>query len=215
MQEETLFITFEGIEGCGKTTQVERLSKTLSRYHLPHVVTLEPGGTEVGRQIRRILLDAGNKGLAPLTELMLYEADRAQHIEEIVRPALEQGTWILCDRFFDATVAYQGGARGQDRQLIDFLNDNVTGGIKPDRTFLLDCPVETGLSRAIARNRTARDKGQDRFEREEKAFHSAVREAYLELARIDRERFIVIDAASSRDDIEKEIFHHVRSMLPE
>ena len=209
-----MFITFEGIEGCGKTTQVERLSKTLSRYHLPHVVTLEPGGTEVGRHIRRILLDAGNKGLAPLTELMLYEADRAQHIEEIVRPALERGTWILCDRFFDATVAYQGGARSQDRQLIDFLNDKVTGGIKPDRTFLLDCPVETGLSRAIARNRTAHDKGQDRFEREETAFHRAVRETYLELARRDKERFIVIDAAASRDDIEKEIFHHVRSMLP-
>jgi len=209
-----LFITFEGIEGCGKTTQIERLSKTLIRYRIPHVVTLEPGGTEVGRHIRRILLDAGNKGLAPLAELMLYEADRAQHIEEIVRPALELGKWVLCDRFFDATVAYQGGARGQDGQLIDSLNDKVTGGIKPDRTFLLDCPVETGLARAIARNRTALDKGQDRFEREKTAFHRAVRKAYLELARRDRERFIVIDAGSSIDEMEEEILRHVELMLP-
>lgn len=209
-----MFITFEGIEGCGKTTQIKRLSKTLTRYEISHITTLEPGGTEVGRHIRRILLDSGNKGLAPLAELMLYEADRAQHIEEIVRPALEQGKWVLCDRFYDATVAYQGGARGQDGRLVDFLNDKVTRGIKPDKTFLLDCPVETGLERAIARNRTAHDKGQDRFEREKTAFHRAVREAYHELVRKDRERFIVIDATSSIDEMEKEIFRHVRSMLP-
>ncbi len=208
-----MFITFEGIEGCGKTTQIKCLSRTLTRYEIPHVMTMEPGGSEVGKHIRRILLDAGNKGLAPLAELMLYEADRAQHIEEIVAPALEQGKWVLCDRFFDATVAYQGVARGQDGQLIDFLNDKVTKGIKPDRTFLLDCLVETGLTRALARNRRAHDKGQDRFEREKMSFHRDVREAYLELAQKEPQRFIVIDAASSIHEMEEEIFQHVRSML--
>ena len=209
-----MFITFEGIEGCGKTTQIKCLSRTLTRCEIPHVTTLEPGGTEVGKHIRRILLDAGNKGLVPLAELMLYEADRAQHIEEIVGPALEQGKWVLCDRFTDATVAYQGAARGQDGQFVDFLNDKATKGIKPDRTFLLDCPVETGLARALARNRLARDKGQDRFEREKRAFHRDVRDAYLELAQKDTQRFIVIDAASSIHEMEIEILQHVRSMFP-
>lgn len=210
-----MFITFEGIEGCGKTTQIKLLSQTLTRQGIPHITTLEPGGTIVGRHIRRILLDSANEGLTPLAELFLYEADRAQHMEEIVKPALEQGKWVLCDRFFDATIAYQGSARGQDIPFIDSLNKRATTGIAPDRTFLMDCPVEVGLTRAIERSLTAQDTGQDRFERERTAFHRKVREGYLELARLDSERFIVINAALSIGEIEKEILHHVQSMLPE
>ncbi len=142
---EGVFITFEGMEGCGKTTQVKRLARRLRGLAVPVVVTLEPGGTAMGRHVRRVLLDSRNDALTPLAELMLYAADRAQHVEEIIKPALRAGKCVLCDRFSDATVVYQGAARGQDRKLIRLLNNVVTGGIRPHLTFLLDCPVEMGL----------------------------------------------------------------------
>jgi dTMP kinase len=165
IQEEVcLFITFEGIEGCGKTTQIKRLTRNLQKEGIPCRATLEPGGTAVGRKIRRILLDSRNKGLTALAELMLYEADRAQHVEEVIKPALERNLWVVSDRFFDATVVYQGFARGQDRKLILDLNKKAAQGLVPDLTFLLDCPVEVGLARATSRN----NKGQDRFEHSER-----------------------------------------------
>jgi len=204
-----LFITFEGIEGCGKTTQIRRLARNLEGQGIGFTATLEPGGTEVGRKIRKILLDARNTGLTPLAELLLYEADRAQHVEEVVKPALDKGLWVLSDRFFDATVVYQGFARGQDMKLIKLLNEKATQGIVPGRTFLLDCPVEVGLARATARN----NKGQDRFERERIAFHRKVRQGYLELARKERKRYIVLDATQSVRDLEKEIMEHMRPLL--
>lgn len=209
-----MFITFEGIEGCGKTTQIKRLSGVLTRSGVPHITTLEPGGTLVGVQIRRILLDAGNTGLSPMAELMLYEADRAQHVEEIIRPALEHGKWVLCDRFFDATMAYQGVARDLDRPFVESLNERVTSGIRPDRTFLLDCPVEVGLDRALKRNQKDSEKGQDRFERERLTFHRKVREAYLEFARRDADRFVVVDGVLSEDEVEERIIEHVLRLLP-
>jgi dTMP kinase len=152
LKERDLFITFEGIEGCGKTTQVQRLEKFLEDHDIPVLFTLEPGGTRIGTNIRRILLDIENNNIAPLAELLLYEADRAQHVEEVIKPALDEGKWVVCDRFFDATVAYQGSARGQDMKLIQYLNDKVTQGIRPDLTFLLDCPVRQGVKRALMRN---------------------------------------------------------------
>lgn len=206
-----MFITFEGIEGCGKTTQIKRLVERLeNEFKIPLVRTFEPGGTEIGGRIREILLDSRNKNLSHIAELMLYAADRAQHIEEVILPALEKGEWVVCDRFFDATVAYQGTARGMDMELIHLLNDKVMRGVKPDLTLLLDCPVETGLSRALERNKVQSMEGQDRFEREKLDFHKKVRSGYLELAGKYPERFIIIDAALTQDEVEKEISLAVR-----
>jgi dTMP kinase len=205
-----LFITFEGIEGCGKTTQIKRLTRNLKKKGIACKATLEPGGTKIGRKIRRILLDSRNRSLTPLAELMLYEADRAQHVEELIKPALSQGFWVLSDRFFDATVVYQGFARGQDGKLIGYLNERATQGLVPDLTFLLDCPVRVGLARAHSRE----NKGQDRFEREKIAFHRKVREGYLELARKDRKRYLVIDATQAVSALEREILERIKPFLP-
>ena len=208
-----MFITLEGIEGCGKTTQIKRLVKKIDTYGIPLVKTFEPGGTRVGEGLRRILLDSQNKNLSPVTELMLYAADRAQHVEEVIKPALDQGKWGICDRFFDATVAYQGSARGQDIRLIQFLNEKVTQGIRPDMTFLLDCPVEMGLDRALKRDKSHSHKGQDRFEMEKVDFHLEVKRAYLELARENQKRFVVIDATLAEDDVEEKMFQYLKPFL--
>jgi dTMP kinase len=212
-----LFITFEGMEGCGKTTQVERLAKTLASRGIPVIRTFEPGGTPCGDKIRRILLDRANRDLDPMAELCLYEADRAQHVAQVIRPALERGIWVICDRFFDATVVYQGMARGQDLELIRALNSKVTGGIRPDLTVLLDCPVGQGLKRAFQRNRSLGTRGeasQDRFEREAAAFHEAVRRGYLELARLEPDRFVIIDASPGPDEVESIVLQALGPLLP-
>jgi dTMP kinase len=208
-----MFVTFEGIEGCGKTTQIERFADTLKKQGIPLITTFEPGGTRIGNDIRRILLDARNEDLTPLTELILYAADRAQHIEEVIKPALDRGEWVICDRFIDATLAYQGTARSQDVKLIQILNERSTLGISPDMTFLLDCPVEMGLERAMKRNKALSDEGQDRFERETLDFHNRVRRGYLDLANKHKERFVIIDASLSMDAMEKEIFKHIEPHL--
>ena len=210
-----MFITFEGIEGCGKTTQVQRLEKLLSDHEIPVLFTLEPGGTGIGTNIRRILLDTENKKIVPLAELLLYEADRAQHIEEMIKPALNEGKWVVCDRFFDATVAYQGSARGQDMKLIRFLNEKVTQGIRPDLTFLLDCPVHMGLKRALMRNLSVHNDGQDRFEKEKEQFHHKVREGYLALARQNKKRFKVIDATRPVDEMALDISDYIMPFIYE
>lgn len=207
--KQGVFITFEGIEGCGKSTQAKRLGKSLGRMGIAHVMTLEPGGTEIGRKMRQVLLDSRNKHLTPLAELMLYAADRAQHVEEVIKPALRAGKWVICDRFSDATVVYQGAARGQDRTLIRLLNRVVTDGIQPHLTFLLDCPVEVGLRRARGRNM----KGQDRFEKEALSFHHKVRSGYLDLARKNKRRFVILDATANRKEIEALILRHLDRFL--
>ena len=208
-----MFITFEGIEGCGKSTQAKRLVNRLRELAVPLVFTLEPGGTSVGQKIRRILLDSRNQHLSPLAELLLYAADRAQHVEEIIKPALEQEKWVLCDRFFDATTVYQGYARGLDMKLIVTLNEKASPGIRPDITFLIDCAVEVGLERALKRNKIQFQEGQDRFEREKKDFHEAVREGYLTMAMEDRERFVVVDGTLKEDELEEIIFKHVEPFI--
>lgn len=210
-----MFITFEGMEGCGKTTQVKRFAKRLKGEGISLITTLEPGGTRIGGDIRKILLDSRNKNLSPLTELILYAADRAQHVEELIKPALDEGKWVICDRFFDATVVYQGIARGQDMELIGILNEEATQGIQPDITFLLDCPVQMGLNRALERNEAQSQKGQDRFEREALNFHRAVREGYLELARKNQDRFVIIDTTLPKDEVEEKIFQHMETFLDE
>jgi dTMP kinase len=208
-----LFITFEGIEGCGKSTQAKRLVNRLRELAVPLVFTLEPGGTTVGQKIRRILLDSRNQHLSPLAELLLYAADRAQHVEEVIKPALEQEKWVLCDRFFDATTVYQGYARGLDMKLIVTLNEKASPGIRPDITFLIDCAVEVGLERALKRNKIQFQEGQDRFEREKKDFHEAVRKGYLHMAMEDPERFVVVDGTLKEDELEELIFRHVEPFI--
>ncbi len=192
---------------------MKRFAKRLKGLEISLITTLEPGGTRIGKDIRKILLDSRNKNLSPLTELILYAADRAQHVAEVIKPALNQGKWVICDRFFDATVVYQGIARGQDMNLIRTLNAQVTQGIQPDITFLLDCPVDMGLKRALERNESQSQKGQDRFEREAMGFHRAVREGYLDLARKKQDRFVIVDATLPKDEVEKKIFQHIEPHL--
>ena len=206
-----MFITFEGIEGCGKTTQVKNLTAYLNEKGIPNVNTLEPGGTDIGQSIRRILLDTNNTGLFPLTELILYAADRAQHVNEIIRPALDQGKWVICDRYFDATVAYQGFGRGLDMEIIDILNNQATGGLMPDITVLMDCTEEIGIKRALDRNKDSSQEDQGRFEKEKMEFHHRVRRGYLTLAEDNRDRYIVIDASKPLGEVEMDV---IRALTP-
>ena len=208
-----MFLTFEGIEGCGKSTQARRLAERLQGLGISPLLTLEPGGTRIGLEIRRILLDHKNQDLPPLSELFLYEADRALHVEMVIKPALDKGTWVVCDRFFDATTVYQGVARGQDIEMIMFLNDKASFGITPDLTFLIDCPVEVGIARALKRNALLEDPGQDRFEKEQMDFHTAVREGYLALAQKEPDRFVVVDGALPEKELAECIFDHLRPHL--
>ncbi|MCG6878383.1 MAG: dTMP kinase [Deltaproteobacteria bacterium] len=201
-----MFITFEGIEGCGKSTQAKRIATRLERAGVSCILTREPGGTPIGNDIRQILLSSGNRHLPPLAELFLYEADRALHMESVVKPALAEKKWVLCDRFFDATTAYQGYARGQDLHMTTRLNEMASFGIKPDMTFLLDCPVSVGIKRALKRNAESQVAGQDRFEQEKTAFHEAVRHGYGELAKQNPDRFVVVDATQTEDRLEADIF---------
>ncbi len=145
------FITFEGIEGCGKTTQIKLLEQHLTEKGFKVLLTREPGGCPIADQIRAILLDAANSAMTPSAELLLYAAARSQHVEEVIKPALADDCIVLCDRFTDATVAYQGYGRGLDLDSIGYLNQLATSGLKPQLTILLDCPVEVGLKRALAR----------------------------------------------------------------
>jgi dTMP kinase len=208
-----LFITFEGIDGCGKSTQVSRFEATLREQGLSPVVTSEPGGTEIGQTLREILLGVDNTHLVPLAELFLYAADRAQHVNEVIKPALEDGKWVICDRYFDATTVYQGVVLGQQyEELIDRLNDEATLGCKPDITFLLDCPAETGLERIAKRHKN--DKKRDRFERKTLDFHIKIRYGYLTLANKYKDRFKIIDSTLPEDRVAGKITEIISPYLP-
>lgn len=214
MNKKGFFITFEGVEGCGKSTQVKLLAKRLKGCRIPLLVTREPGGSKIGNAIRKILLDSRNSGISPLTELLLYTADRAQHVEEVIRPALEDGVWVLCDRFMDATEAYQGIARGQSIPFIREMNRVAARGVKPNITFLLDLPVEIGLARARRRNIVSNAGTQDRFEREELSFHEKVRKGYLRIARREKKRFVVVQAHAEVKEVERSIFQYMEPLIP-
>jgi len=191
------FITFEGIEGCGKSTQLQLLAELLKAQGQGVTTTREPGGCPIADQVRAILLDAAHQALVPTAELLLYAAARAQHVAEVIRPALREGRIVLCDRFTDATIAYQGYGRGLSQSLITELNRLATGGLRPDLTVLLDCPVEVGLSRALARINAAEGAREERFEQESGLFHQRVREAYLVLAAQEADRFVIVDGSGS------------------
>lgn len=193
-----LFITFEGIEGSGKTTQVRMLDEYLRGRGFQTVTTREPGGTEIGDQIRKILLSPDNTPMDPIAELMLYEAGRTQHILEVIAPALGVGKIVLCDRYFDATTAYQGAARMLPRDMIETLNRIAAGDAVPELTILVDLPVDEGLTRAHKRNRELNLTGnEDRFENEKLAFHERVRQGYLDIASAEPHRVKIVDGTKS------------------
>jgi dTMP kinase len=200
-----VFITFEGIEGSGKSTQISRLLQYLAEQRRPVTLTREPGGTPIGDQVRRILLDPLNRLLDPTAELLLYAASRAQHLREVIRPALALGRIILCDRFSDATIAYQGYGRGLSVPVIRELDRIVTAGLRPRLTVLLDLPAETGLGRARGRNTSQGLHGEARFENEDIAFHGMVRNGYLQLAKEEPERIRIVNAARPPEEVQKDI----------
>jgi len=196
-----VFITFEGIEGCGKTTQSRLLYEKLKEQNVSVIYSREPGGCNIGDKLRKILLDPKNVGLDQRTELFLYLAARSQHVKEIIRPALEEKKVVIVDRFNDSTIAYQGYGREMDiDQIINFC-DYACYGIWPDITFLIDIPVELGLNRAIMRNSREQKDRESRFELESIKFHSKVRAGFLELSKRFKERFVVINGEDTIDDI--------------
>jgi dTMP kinase len=191
-----ILVTFEGIEGSGKSTQIALTARYMEERGYPYLVTREPGGTPLGKEIRRLLLDKNELRIDPLAELFLIEADRAQHVAEIIRPALEEGRMVLCDRFTDATIAYQGYGRGMDLAFIEAMNQRATGGLMPQCTIVLDCSLDKGMARAG---------GQDRFEREDHLFHQRVREGYLSIAQQEPQRVKVVSGEGEQEAIQEEI----------
>jgi len=199
-----LFITFEGIDGCGKTTQFRLLAQWLRDQGKDVVETVEPGGTAIGQQIRRILLDPASAEIQPRAELLLYFASRAQNVDQVIRPALDAGRIVLCDRFTDSTLAYQGCGRGLDREVVRDLDRIACRGLKPDVTFLIDIDLETSLMRARRRNERV-GPAESRIDEESAAFHERVRQGYLALAKAEPERIVVIDGAASISEVSQRI----------
>ena len=201
-----MFITLEGIEGSGKSTQILHVFNFLNNLGLKCIMTREPGGTRIGGKIRSILLDPESAAMNPSAELLLYTADRVQHIQEIILPMIESGGIVICDRYFDATLAYQGVARGLDITMILDLHKLICRNLKPDLTFLLDLPPDAGLLRAWRQLESgSRTNIEYRFEKETLAFHERVRAGYLELAEKEPERFRIIDASQSQDRVQAQI----------
>ncbi len=210
------FITFEGLDGCGKSTQLHRLAEVLRSDGVDVVETREPGGTAIGERIRSILLDSATLGLAPRAELALMFASRAQHIHEIILPALNAGKWVLCDRFTDSSEAYQGGGRGLGSETVLAMHRVVCGDFQPDLTVLMDSDVAASVARARRRNlaRIATAQGgeadENRFEQENRAFFTRVRNAYLAIAQREPNRVLMLDARRPADVVHPEIVDAIR-----
>lgn len=202
--ERGCLIAFEGIEGAGKSTQIRLIAATLRQRGLAVVETREPGGTEIGVELRRILMHPSGGPPAPLTELLLYLADRAQHLAEVIVPAIKAGQVVLTDRFSASTLAYQGVARRLDLETVGRLDAIVRAGVTPTGTIVLDCPVPVGLRRAT---------GDDRFHREQREFHERVRRAFLTLAEQDPDRHYVIDATAPSEEVQQAVLAAVTKCL--
>ncbi len=194
-----LFITFEGIDGSGKTTQVKEFIRRLKNYSIPFLLFREPGGTKIGEKVREILLDKSNTGMLPITELLLYSASRYQLTCKSIIPALETGKVVICDRFYDSTTAYQGYARGIDLSFIERLNSVATESLVPDLTFILDISL-------FEREKRIRDKDLDRLEQEDIEFQKRVREGFFTIAKKEPERVIIIDGSRLSEEISNEIW---------
>jgi len=201
------FITLEGGEGVGKTTNLEFIKDHLQQHHIPVVVTREPGGTYLAEKIRCLLLDADSEALSEQAELLLMFAARSQHIKHVIEPALARGNWVLCDRFTDATYAYQGGGRNMKVSTIEWLEHLVQGGLRPDLTLLLDAPVEVGIERARKRG------AFDRFESEKNSFFERVRRAYLLQLELHPERIKLVKANQPLIDVQRAIVDAMRVLL--
>ena len=201
----SLFITFEGGEGCGKSSQARALYRRLSRLAIPIVLTHEPGGTPLGQKIGR-WLKWERADISPLTELLLFNASRAQLVAEVIQPNLKNGKTVICDRYADSTTAYQSYGRGLDLEIVKTINNAATQGLEPDLTVLLDISAEAGLARKRARK-------QDRFEGEDITFHQRVRDGYLKIAANDPEHWLVVDASQSKRKIEQIIWQRVSQLL--
>jgi len=202
----SLFITFEGGEGSGKSVQAKALYRRLSRLAIPAMLTHEPGVTELGRKIARWLKWANDMGISPMAELMLFNASRAQLVGEVIRPNLKSGRMVICDRYADSTTAYQSYGRGLDLDMVKAVNEAAVQGVRPDLTVLLDVSVEVGLARKKGRKR-------DRFEQEALAFHQRVHRGYLEMAKAEPDRWLVVDAAQSKEKIAEIIWQKVSQLL--
>ncbi|PYX18056.1 MAG: dTMP kinase [Acidobacteria bacterium] len=211
------FITFEGLDGCGKSTQAEKLAAVLREQGFQVLVTREPGGTATGEKIRHLLLDTSTAGLSPFAELALMFASRAQHIEEVIQPALAQGQVVLCDRFTDSTEAYQGGGRKLGSEPVLALHRILCGDLKPELTILMDSDVTASVERARRRNRrrdpTGRGENENRFEQESRAFFGRVRNTYLAIAAREPGRVVLVDARGSADETHAQIVKVVRRKL--
>jgi dTMP kinase len=204
MADRGIFITFEGMDGCGKTTQMRRLARRLKKEGRSVLQTAEPGGTEIGLQIRGILLDSKNHILSPTAELLLYFAARAQNVDELILPALSRGTIVLADRFTDSSLVYQGCGRGLGAETVLALDGIACRGLKPDLTLLIDVDLTTSLARAQARN--LRGNRTDRMEEQDAAFYEKVRDAYLALAAQEPERFRIIDGRDKLESVSEQIW---------
>lgn len=207
------FITIEGIEGCGKTTQIRLLEKLLNTAQIPTIITREPGGCDIADKIRSILLDPKHSHMDSTAELLLYAAARAQHIQDVIRPALDADNVVICDRFTDATLAYQGYGRGLDLATIDNLARIACRGIEPGLTLWLDLPVEIGINRALQRNSTQDSAVEARFDQESFGFHSRVHRGYDELYKKYPHRIKRIDADASPSEVTERIFKVVKPYL--
>ena len=209
------FITIEGLDGCGKSTQLGKLASALRAQGIEVVPTREPGGTPAGETIRGVLLDSRTAGLAPMAELALMFASRAQHLQEVILPALAAGRFVLCDRFTDSTEAYQGGGRRVGAEIVRTLHQLLCHGIQPDLTLLMDSEVSASVARARRRNTAAASGPHDenRFEQESRAFFERVHNAYLEIARREPQRVVLLDARQPIETVHREILEAVRTRL--
>ena len=203
-----IFVTFEGIEGSGKSTQVRMLIEYLKEHKLDYITTREPGGTPIAESIRTLLLDPGNAEMLPATELLLYCASRAQHTGELILPALASGKIVICDRYYDSTYAYQGAARRLDEQMIETLTKMAPFDTQPDLTVLLDVPVQAGLLRI-------KDRTLDRLEQEDISFHERVRQHYLSIAKKYSSRFLVLNGLDDPDQIHRQIIQSLTVLIGE
>ena len=204
-----MFITLEGPEGSGKTSQIPALSEFICARGYDVLVTREPGGTDVGDQIREVLMNLKNVSIVPRTEILLFQAARAQHVEEVIRPALAAGKVVICDRFGDSTLAYQGYGHQTDLETLRYLVNYATGGLRPDLTLLLDIPVKAGMQRKVDN-----DSEWNRLDAYAEAFHCRVRQGYLSLAEAEPDRWTIIDAAQNKEKVQQSMQQAVLDRLP-
>ncbi len=206
------FITLEGIEGSGKTSQITSITSFLTSKGEPAISTREPGGTELANRMRKILVEPHKEPLQPMAELLLYNAARVQHVSQVIRPTLNAQQSVVCDRYIDATVAYQSYGRGLPLGTVTQINDWASDGLIPDLTFLLDCPPAAGLARSQARL-DQESSNEGRFEAEELAFHERVRQAYLDIADRQKDRFVLIDATQAQEEVTTQILTELEKRI--